>query len=365
MRVGGSSLQTALQCTGLLIRARTILLVIPLAVVLAACSGSARPEMTVAPTLSGSASIPVVSHSAAPEPPPEASALTARPHMVAGPAPSTSATPRPYVRIVIFLEGLDSTLPHGVQPDEFDVLKNAVHSEDPSAIVLPYSYKGVDVERSGPNVTTKDYTACDTQQALVVSGTALLQEIQEYTRLYQNRNKGSDVRVALIGHSLGGLIALSGMKASNVDRIVTLDSPLMGISAGKAVLASSFVSCSNGVVLNQLSAIQHDSKRRRQLEADVSEFQTRGGHIATLGNKEDCLYHPLSCPELCVLTALIGCLPWTDDTRSQLIDGADASFLCNLPNAGWGHSAILSHSETISFVGSFVASSSGTSRIPC
>ncbi|HWE64054.1 MAG TPA: hypothetical protein VHB98_20260, partial [Chloroflexota bacterium] len=103
---------------------------------------------------------------------------------------------------------------------------------------LEYSYRGGAMKRL-PNGTWQwliaPYTACDTIQPLSRSESALRAMLQSYHARYPYTT------FDLIGHSLGGLVALEGLAYDDgsfvrslgpaaVDKIITIDAPVNGIN---------------------------------------------------------------------------------------------------------------------------------------
>jgi pimeloyl-ACP methyl ester carboxylesterase len=155
-----------------------------------------------------------------------------------------------------------------------------------------------------------------------------------------------NVRFALVGHSLGGLIAVLGMSQPLVETVVTLDSPLMGVGAGKASVAD-FFGCS-GPVLGELGGMEASGTWPGEMEELVRQFRAQGGRIATLGNEHDCYYDPCVC-------FLLLCPLFVDETMTQVIPNADDPQLYRLgSDESWGHRDILSDTTIANFMASFI-----------
>jgi len=306
---------------------------------------TSAPTSTVAPTLTFTAT--------------PTATLTRTPTPTATPTPTP--TPQP-LAIVIFLQGIGSQLVSTgstySEPPTFTDIESAIAVQSRVQVeFLYYSYAGFTGRATDGRPWPLSYGCPDTSQDVWVSVQrleSLLDSLDAY-----GRGRGYDVRFALVGHSLGGLVALLGMQHADVKAVVTLDSPLAGIGSGKAFMDRVLPwTCSGpGPVLDQLVGIEADPAWPQEQQAQVASFRAHGGRIATLGNEQDCLYYPPSCPDICAVT-LMGCFLFADETDTQIIPGADYPQLYRLGNGGeHGHDLILHDPVAVQQVSLFVAQS--------
>jgi len=285
---------------------------------------------------------------------PEA-AYRATPTVSPTPTATATFTPTPQpLTIVVFLQGLGSRLVDGREPGQakFSDIQKAISAQPRGRLeFVYYSYTGLISELDGKPLPL-DYSCPNTSQELSTSERSLEVELDDLDSYW--KAKGYLVHFALIGHSLGGLVAITAMKDERVTAIVTLDSPLMGVESGKTGLESLAGGCS-GPVLNELNGMHNDSGWPQRIQTAVTSYQARGGRVATLGNEQDCLYDPPQCPDRCAILLFLGCLLFADETSTQIIPNANSHFLFALGNrTDWGHDVILHDPTAINYVVSFV-----------
>ena len=132
----------------------------------------------------------------------------------ARPAPTG---PRPLA--VVFLAGYGSDLTSA--EIVFSPLQAALATRNPNVAFVPYSYTGTTF--SGCDATPSPYHPSDTAQDIDVSQRILRETLASLTT-------ACDVdRIAIVGHSLGGLVALLALgdqPVPGVSDLVTVDSPL-------------------------------------------------------------------------------------------------------------------------------------------
>jgi len=241
------------------------------------------------------------------------------------PTPTATPTPTPQpLGIVIFLQGMGSQLvstastapsysiPTYAIPPTFTDVDSAIRTQSPAVHIVYFSYAGSKLIDGMPYPVSYGCTESAQEPSISVQRLeSLLDGLDSYYTA-----KGFDVRFALVGHSLAGLVAVMGMQDPDVRAVVTLDSPLKGIGSGKAFWAPLFM-CT-GPANGRLVAIHDDPTWSGTLRAWVAGLHAHGGRIATLGNEQDCIYHPPSCPDICIGT-LMGCFLFQDETNSQII----------------------------------------------
>lgn len=161
----------------------------------------------------------------------------------------------------------------------------------------------------------------------------------------------------LVGHSLGGVIALETAKLAGgpslpegtIGATITIDSPLKHASRQnisdlwRVVPGIAQVVCKAQVLLR--GAVVHDlanvTDQNRQTISDekeelVAEAKTKGVRFMTIGNEQDCIWYLT----LCGLTRTIGGSKrtldgdWVDDRWSMLIQNADRTMLYALGTQG-------------------------------
>lgn len=321
----------------------TILAAIAVAVVMFAAGSVQKGEPTSTPTQT-----PTLTATATGTPTPT---FTYTPTPTS--TPTSTPTPRP-LTIVVLLPGVGTQLvSNGLTaagPPTFEDIEPAImaQSRRPVEFVF-YSYAGFTVQPDG-RPWPLSYSCPDTVQDPRVSAQRLdsyLDSLDSY-----ERRQGFDVQFVLIGHSLGGLVAVLGMQHADVKAVVTLDSPLMGIGSVEATGYDLWPSTCKGPAIEQLVTMRDDSTWPQTQEQRVTSFKAQGGRIATFGNADDCLYNPIECPLWC---GFVLCPFIADEADTQIIPNADQEFLWSLgSNDGNGHDAILHASGVATFIMAFV-----------
>jgi len=181
-----------------------------------------------------------------------------------------------------------------------------------------------------------------------------------------------DAHFELVGHSLGGVVALQGATdyvrhngRAIITKVITLDSPLHGRGGGQA--AGSFVVSRTLNIAGKCSAKTPDTELGQTLNAmaqgtgNLAETETailasHGVEVYTLGNLDDCLYQQGVCLTVAsalilglnsVSTNVLQAIP--DETSTQFIDGAYQRQYHLGQNGTWpgGHGAILSDPQSV------------------
>lgn len=248
-------------------------------------------------------------------------------------------------RVVIFVSGLGSSLAGtaasgscggGWQTFETALARDGFACGD----YLLYSYTGGTVDGSGA-WHPSPFSCYDTGNHVATSVGKLVALMTSY------RAAHPDVQFVLIGHSLGGLIALQApahMPAGAVAAVVTIDSPLKDVSrrnlANFTKLIGPYASlagCSsvlwNSDAVRDIATIHNKAGKKQAASAAASLVKTgqaNGARYMTVGNKSDCLWKPAACK-------IRG--SWSDDSSTMTVKAADSSKLyplgtggCNLSN---------------------------------
>jgi pimeloyl-ACP methyl ester carboxylesterase len=208
------------------------------------------------------------------------------------------------------------------------------------ADALLYSYTGGTVDASG-TWHPAPYSCYDTGNHVATSVGKLVTLMTAY------RSAHPDAQFVLIGHSLGGLLALDAsaqMPAGAVSSVVTIDSPLKGVSRRNLKQFTqlvqpfiAFAGCSKVLWDSDAArdiATVHNRKTRQKASqaagAIVHGGQKVGIRYMTVGNASDCLWKPAACK-------IRG--KWSDDSSTMTIKPADNHTLyplgtggCNLSN---------------------------------
>lgn len=266
-----------------------------------------------------------------------------------GPLPSTLAavpSPPPH-KVVIFVAGLGSSLTATAAngpcsgSSSWQAIGAALAADGFScADTLIYSYTGSTIDPSGA-WRPAPYSCYDTGNHVATSVGEL------FTLMSTYRASHPDAQFVLIGHSLGGLLALKAsaeMPAGSIASVVTIDSPLKGVSRSNlkkfAQLVQPFIAyagCSKVLWDSDAArdiATLHNRKTRQKASwaatAIVQGGRSKGFRYMTIGNASDCLWNPAACK-------IRG--KWSDDSSTMTIKAANSHKLyplgtggCNLSN---------------------------------
>jgi pimeloyl-ACP methyl ester carboxylesterase len=212
-------------------------------------------------------------------------------------------------------------------------------------------------------------------------------------QLYASAHPEDDVEFTLIGHSLGGLVALHGVYDAlssggmnyTIRAVITVDSPLRGSPIwdteswpyiGDALGIENPMDCLNGRPIGELNEMDADQVGTLLWnQGFVQLAHAFNVQVHTLGNAQDCLYNPpFGClpDDLQIAWSLETRLPATiggDATDTQVLDlpggdTADTSMLFSLGPDGfpnvlvwpWGHGAALRDPGIIAFIGQCIGS---------
>lgn len=261
----------------------------------------------------------------------------------------------PDTRVVVFIQGLYTTYDvSGTQgtlteDHRFDTLKRRfLDSGYEKSDLLDFSYAGGTV--TGDGVWKPHPYGCELTDRPPHES---LEPLEQMLRDYRDAHPG--VHFTLVGHSLGGYLAfLEGAREAarpddeklDIDVVVTIDAPLLGVSADKKTVMD-LVPCAKtfeaGGDLVRLKADPSTPQTRRQQTALMAK---QGVRLATFGNEYDCLYNTAHC---------VGG-NWADDSATQVLDGqaAVATMYRVSANALASHDAIVAHPQLVRDVVAFV-----------
>lgn len=205
---------------------------------------------------------------------------------------------------VLFVGGYGSNL--ATVGIAFAPLRATLLAADPSTRFAQYSYSGWNAQACAPN----NYFGEDTGQDFEKSKRLLLETI------YLLRTHCGATRIVVIGHSLGGLVALHALSdnpMSEVTNIVTIDSPLGGAPAAEVDLCVQAGLCADGPVSAVLADLYANWDATALANAQrVRTLAAAGIRTTAWGNESDCLYAPARC-----VPAVSYLLGTTDATDSQ------------------------------------------------
>lgn len=224
-------------------------------------------------------------------------------------------------RRVLFIGGMTSVPTTGEYPYvqlKQELIRRGWALEDLHA----FSYRGGSLNGLGEYVA-QSYDCADLRPWEGVA------KLARYLEGY--RQMRPDVSFTLVGHSYGGLVALRVLSMDDlpVRAVVAIDSPLNGISPGKA-MAAQHVRAEQGFCAAADQVYHHLAYQQGDWPltpgAEVGHARRKGIRIATVGNTQDCLYNPIACAEIrtrveeqrtlgtgvALLGGVLGCLlgPW-------------------------------------------------------
>lgn len=270
-----------------------------------------------------------------------------------------SAAPSPPHKVVIFVSGLGSSLTattasglcSSAPESSFGAIGAALAGDGfTCADSLLYSYTGGTVDSSGVWHPTP-YGCYDTGNHVATSVGKLVALMTTYRTVHPN------AQFVLIGHSLGGLIALDAsakMPVGAILRVVTIDSPLQKVSRHNlkqfTQLVAPFIAyagCSKVLwdsdAARDIATIHNHQTRLKAkgaAAAIVRKGHKRGVRYMTVGNASDCLWKPSACK--------IGGT-WRDDSKTMTIASANKSKLYPLGTAGCDLSNVINKDGVVQF----------------
>jgi hypothetical protein len=186
-------------------------------------------------------------------------------------------------RKVVFVRGIDSDSTPAKDPF-YNLKGSLVQLGYEQRDLLDFSYAGGELNGLGEYFPLP-YHCSMTRQSVETN----MGRLQALLHTYQSERP--DVEIAVVGHSLGGFLAMhSNWQQSG--KVVTVDSPLTG-GLGRKLWLFNFFGCSGTDVLSDLS----DTRIWKPFPAD---------NVLNVANQHDCVYHPTECGSVVVLTAGLG-----------------------------------------------------------
>jgi hypothetical protein len=236
--------------------------------------------------------------------------------------------------VVVFLQGVCTQLGGPADSSTFNDLKGLLKTNYGYAEsdFLMYSYRGGTVFPDGgwsPNAYgPTDPAATDFR----TDGAAQLHNrlIIPYAAQHP------DVRFILVGHSLGGVVAMeevrqfaarSDANAKLLTSVITVDSPILGVSQKNrqlvARLSGSDRSCVHeGVAVDNLAYLYANRETYSiELRNAVATLSSSGVKVVNTGNKGDCVINPVYCDRV---IGNIPMLEYDDDTVGQWLFDSEA-----------------------------------------
>lgn len=263
----------------------------------------------------------------------------------------------PGTRVVVFIQGIYSTYDASgtqgtlLENHRFTTLKAEFIARGYKAsALLDFSYAGGTIAPDG-TWHPAPYGCAITDRAPDDNLAPLEKMLADYRARHPN------VHFTLIGHSLGGYLAyLEGARDAarpdsaklGVDVVVTLDAPLLGVSADKKSILDAIPCAKTYLAGADLVEQKLDPTTAATRRAQTATMAQQGVRLATMGNPWDCLYNPDHC------------VPgggWVDDSGTQFLNGeasiSNSYAIQASPFAS--HDAILADPkavrDTVAFVG--------------
>jgi pimeloyl-ACP methyl ester carboxylesterase len=264
-----------------------------------------------------------------------ASQLAAYARASGGPATCGPANaPAGPASVVVLVGGYGSNLASAAQL--FAPLQAALLARDPRTAFVFFSYVGSHVQ--GCTSTPTPYSATDTAQSLMSSQAVLQSLLQSLMASCANR-------IAVVGHSLGGLVAfrtLSDQPSAHVFDVVSVDSPLGGAPASAINLCVDAGFCAAGAAADDLGHLQSNWPQTTQDNASRdSRIVAAGTRMSAWGNESDCLYNLGLCTTFAadaLQTVDVTETQWLGIKRAIRGNYAFAPHLWNIPAS---HAAVL------------------------
>jgi pimeloyl-ACP methyl ester carboxylesterase len=269
-----------------------------------------------------------------------ASQLAAYARATGGPATCGSTpTPAGQSTVVVLAAGYGSDL--AVAGQQFAPLQAAMLARDARTSFVFFSYLGSNVQ--GCASTPTAYSATDTAQSLAAS-THVMQS------LLQTLAAACPDRIAVVGHSLGGLVAfrtVSDQPTPRVSNVVTVDSPLGGVPASDSNLCIDTGFCAAGPLVDDLSYLFSDwSRTTADNQSRDARIRSTGTQLSAWGNTSDCLYYAQLCTQFLALAgsgADARETQWLGITHPVRRDYPFAPHLWNIPAS---HTAVLENAAS-------------------
>lgn len=236
---------------------------------------------------------------------------------------------------VVLVGGYGSDLAYTI--GLFSALRTALSDRDPDVLVVHYSYTGTSF--SGCTATPSPYGPFDTAQDIELSKSVLRETLAAL-------HAACDVeRIAIVGHSLGGLIAFetaAELTEPAISDLVTVDSPLGGVPDRVIQTCIGIGYCTDGAVANYLADLYANAPAVEQTNTErAAELESAGTRVSAWGNQSDCFYNPSLCTSFA--RVLVGPV---DGRETQWLGiprwvRKDYPVTRSLANIGSSHTAVL------------------------
>jgi len=224
------------------------------------------------------------------------------------PIPGDRSRPRPLrKKKIVFLQGACSEL-SGTTFDELKANLRASYGYT-DADFLNYSYQGGRVDSTSGAWIPNPYGRSDPIGQHL--GTSLVALHDQMLIPYHNHPNNQNTTFVLVGHSLGGSVAEMELVANVtspsyqpglLSEIITIDSPLRGISPSQASIGASVsaslpsLSCLlSGSAVGDLAAIYGNPAVTPLVNQSVQTAKANGVTVVTTGNQFDCLWNWVYC----------------------------------------------------------------------
>ncbi|HLZ29992.1 MAG TPA: alpha/beta hydrolase [Chloroflexota bacterium] len=250
------------------------------------------------------------------------------------------AIPGPRPLAVVFLAGYGSDLASAELV--FEPLQAALTARNPNVAFVPYSYTGTGF--TGCDASPSPYRPSDTAQDIELS-----KRILHDTLIALKQTCDVD-RIAVVGHSLGGLIALQALgdqAVPGVTDLVTVDSPLGGVPLPLLRICIDSGFCADGPVVGYLAGLYAASAATTQDNAArVGTLAAAATRVTAWGNQSDCYYRVALCSAF--VPRLLAALDaretqWAGMPRTFRKDFPFPAYVWNIPAS---HTAVLLNSAT-------------------
>jgi pimeloyl-ACP methyl ester carboxylesterase len=241
---------------------------------------------------------------------------------------------------VVFVAGYGSDLASANLV--FAPLQAALAARNPNIVFVQYSYTATSF--NGCTAAPAAYRPADTAQDIEVSKRILGETVAAL-------KSACDVdRISLVGHSLGGLIALHALSEQPVPGLtdlVTVDSPLGGVPLPLIRTCIDAGFCADGAVADYLVSLYAAWSSTAQANtASAATLAAAPTRVTAWGNQSDCFYRVALCSSFGpnVLAALDAReTQWIGIPRTVRKDHRFPAYPWNIPAS---HTAVLLNDAT-------------------
>jgi len=207
----------------------------------------------------------------------------------AGVLPAAAEDARAQNVAVVFVGGYGSNLASATA--DFAPIKAALVDRGARVSFVQFSYGGWHAPSCGQS--QPDYTPDNTAQDIELSKRNLIGTLRML------RAECAASRIVVIGHSLGGLVAFQAVAdqpVPGVTDIVTIDSPLGGISPDIVWSCVDFGLCIDGPIVAYLANLNSAwSQTELDNAAKATQLALTGTRVSAWGNQSDCFYNLAVC----------------------------------------------------------------------